>query len=178
MSEAEEICQMYFEMPGTELWNENILINTLNQIKYLASSGTFENIDEALQLCDEFSKLVDHLTLMAEKGKKFSVGSEAIEQNADFNLYHNEISHTSNTILVESDTLESVFTVFDNPNFMVSRDEAIIEYSKDWFEKIQRHAQPVSKDAKRSRMQFFNQIKKKIDFTKKEIEIINESVSG
>lgn len=175
MKEAREIAQLFVEMPSTEFWNQNILGNTLNQILYFANSGLFAKIDDALKLCDELKDVILHSRKMAEAGKKFLVGQSPTESHADFNLYHNEIAHTNNTILVVSDVAEGVFATYDSPNFIVSQDASLIEHTNQWFTSLRTHSLPVSREATRSRLYLFNQILRRIDFTKTELETLKKT---
>ena len=173
-TEISKILEDYFAAPNIELWNENILNNTLNQIKYFLISGNFEIPEEALVLCERMRSLILHLKKMAEKGKKFLIGKEPGADAGDYLLYHNELSYTNNLMLILSPHQNYIFTTYNNPNFMISENEKLVEYTKNWFERVKRLSQPVSLDANQSRMMLFNQIEKKIDLTAKEIEYILE----
>lgn len=175
--EVDDILQHYFRAPNIELWNENIITNTLNQIKYFLISGYFEKPEEALLLCDKMRALIKHLCAMAEKGKKFFPGNEVNTLSGDYKLYHNELSYTNNIMLVNSPNQDQVFTTYNNPNFMISSNQVLIEYTKNWFERVKRLSQPVSHDAHQSRMLLFNQIEKKIDLTIMEIKHLLERLS-
>ena len=175
MKEATEIARYFVDMPSTEMWNENLLGNTLNQIKYFANSGLFEDLDDALSLCDSIKDVINHVEAMAAAGKKFLPGTEPTENHSDFQLYHNEIAHTNNTVLVESGATQAVFSTYDSPNFIISQDETLIDYTRGWFERIKQHSLPVYKEAKRSRMYLFNQIRKRIDLTKVELETLKKT---
>jgi len=160
--EVDNILEHYFKAPNIELWNENIITNTLNQIKYFLISGYFEKPEESLVLCEKMRALVKHLCKMAEKGKKFFPGKEITQESGDYILYHNELSYTNNIMLINSPNHDQVFTTYNNPNFMISSNETLITYTKNWFERVKRLSQPVSLDAHQSRMLLFNQIDKKI----------------
>ncbi len=161
----------YYKMPNTELWNINILNNTLNQIKTFLRSGLFEDSDYTLVLLDELRVLINHVCLMAEHGKKFILGkSEPNDQSADFYLFHNEIAHTNNTLVVLSKQMNAVFTAFDNPNFIISRNPALIAHTMRWMSSIKTHSVSVTKDAKNNRLYLFDQIMRRIDWAEEDIK--------
>ncbi len=165
------VINKYYKMPNTELWNIHILNNTLNQIRTFVRSGLFEVPDYALFLLDELRTLMKHVCTMAKHGKKFIMGKpEPNQESADFYLYHNEIAHTNNTLLVMSKKMNAVFTAFDNPNFIISRNPAIVEHSYNWIKSIKQHSQPVTKDAKSNRLYLFDQIERRIFWTEKDIK--------
>lgn len=175
MKEVDAISERYLGMPCVEFWNQNILSNTLNQIKYFANSGMFETLDDALTVCDRLKEVMEHVKKMAADGKKYPIGQEAQEKHADFILYHNETAHTNNSLCVTSDTVNSVFVTYDSPNFIASTDQELVDYTQSWFDRLRRHSLPVSKDAFRSRNYLFNRIFKMIDFTKSELENLKKS---
>ena len=174
---ADEILQHYFPTPSVELWNENIITNTLNQIKYFLISGYFEHPDEAITLCEKMRGLIRHLLKMAEKGKKFRPGGNVHSSSGSYELYHNELSYTNNIMLICSDKYDQVFTTFNNPNFMLSSNEKLITFTQDWFDRVKKLSQPVSLDAHQSRMLLFNQIEKKINLTILEIKSLLEKLT-
>jgi hypothetical protein len=167
----------YFSVDNIELWNENIINNTLNQIKYFLISGYFQVPEHALVLCNKLRKLILHLRKMAETGKKIYVNKDAQPQAGNYNLYHNELSYTNNIMLILSPYQNYIFTTYNNPNFMISENEKLVEYTKEWFQRVKRMSQPVSLDASQSRMLLFNQIEKKIELTEKEIQHLIEKLS-
>lgn len=176
-AEVKEILYHYFRAPNVELWNENIMTNTLNQIKYFLISGYFEHPEEALVLCEKMRKLIRHLLKMAENGKKFYPGKEINIESGNYDLYHNELSYTNNIMLIQSPKYSQVFTTYNNPNFMLSTNETLISYTKNWFDRVKRLSQPVSLNAHQSRMLLFNQIEKKIDLTEMEIKHLLERLT-
>lgn len=175
--EVNEILEHYFRAPNIELWNENIITNTLNQIKYFLISGYFEKPEESLILCERMRSLIKHLCKMAESGKKYYPGKDINKDSGDYILYHNELSYTNNIMLINSPNHDQVFTTYNNPNFMLSDNETLITYTKNWFERVKRLSQPVSLDAHQSRMLLFNQIEKKIDLTEMEIKHLLERLT-
>jgi len=175
MKEVDAVASRYIGMPCMEFWNQNILSNTLNQIKFFANSGLFADLDHALMICDHLKDVMAHVKKMATAGKKFPIGQEPQEGHPDFLLYHNETAHTNNSLCVTSDTVNAVFATYDSPNFIASHDEGLVEYTKRWFDRLRRHSLPVSKDASRSRNYLFNRINKLIDLTKAELESLKAS---
>ncbi len=175
--DIDTILDHYFATPNIELWNENILNNTLNQIKYFLVSGFFEYPEEAFILCERLRSLLKHLRNMAENGKKIRIDQKNYDECSNYILYHNELSYTNNLMLIVSPFQNYIFTTYNNPNFMISENEQLIEYTKNWFQRIKKMSQPISLDASQSRMLLFNQIEKKIDLTVQEINNLLERLS-
>lgn len=175
MKEVDAVANRYIGMPCVEFWNQNILSNTLNQIKFFANSGLFAQLDHALIICERLQEVMEHVKKMATVGKKFPLGQEPQDKHPDFFLYHNETAHTNNSLCVTSDTVNAVFATYDSPNFIASQDQDLVEYSLRWFDRLRRHSLPVSKDASKNRNYLFNRIFKLIDLTKSELESLKAS---
>ncbi len=166
------IMDKYYSIPNVELWNEGVLTNTLNQIKYFLSSGAFKDPNDALMLCDKLLMMINHVYKMAKTGKKIKLNQDPELIDTKFEMYHNEISHTNNILLIESDTLKQIYFAYDNPNYIVTDNDELIDYTRDWFRKIRKSALPISLHAEKNRRAFFNIIRKQIEVTRGEIEHI------
>ena len=166
------IINKYYSIPNIEIWNEGVLTNTLNQIKYFLSGGIFKHPEDALYLCDKLEIMIKHAYKMAESGKKITINQNPETIDTKFLMYHNEISHTNNILLIESDSLNQIYFAYDNPNYIVSDNEDLINYTKSWFEKIRKSALPISLDAEKNRRAFFNIILKQINNTRDDIKHI------
>jgi len=165
------VIEKYYKMPNTELWNINILNNTLNQIRTFLRSGLFQDPEYSLILLSELRTLMRHVQTMAKYGKKFVLGKEKpTDKNVDFLLYHNEIAHTNNTLLVLSKQMNAVFTAYDNPNFIISFNPALIQHTLNWMKNIKQHAQPVTLEAKNNRLYLFDQIEKRIEWMEEDVK--------
>lgn len=166
------IINKYYSIPNIELWNEGVLNNTLNQIKYFLTGGIFKNPEDAYFLCDKLEKMIKHVQKMAETGKKITLEQNPDSIDTKFQMYHNEISHTNNILLIESESLNQIYFAYDNPNYIVTDNEELINYTRSWFSKIMKSATSISLDNEKNRRAFFNIIYKQIDNTREEIKHI------
>jgi len=160
----------YLQSKSIELWNLNVLDNTLNQIEYYAESGSIANLDDALLLCDKMAALVLHLKEMAAQGKKFPVGAKSMENRSDFVLFHNEMIFTNNTIIVSTESGKAIFSTLGNPNFIRGTDKRVTQFIEEWFDEIMIKSQPISSHAEKARNQYFNRLVRKVAQTKLRIE--------
>ncbi len=171
---AEKILEYYTQLPSTELWNVNIVDNTLSQIEYYATSGSFAKLEDALILCDKLEALIRHLKLMAEKGYKLPLDNKTVEGRGKFELFHNEMVFTNNTILVDTVAGKAIYTSFGNPNFLKSTDQRICLFMEEWIKKVMSKAQLISTQGEKSRDWFFNRLSRKIALTKNKLEMYIE----
>jgi len=168
---ADDMSRYYSNLPSTELWTTSIFDNTLQQILYHAKSGSFTNIEDALALCDEMKNLTDHLQNMAKHGKKFLPGSSPDSAVGSFDLYHNEMVYTNNTILFDTVKGKAIFSSYTNPNFLKINDQRLSDFTEDWMGKIKARSIKISELGEKHRHWYFNRLKKKIEIVKNKISI-------
>ncbi|MEM6320657.1 MAG: hypothetical protein AAF960_23510 [Bacteroidota bacterium] len=166
----EALLTHYLNVESTELWNLNVLDNTLNQIEYCIISGQIADPKIGLVLCDKLLLLVEHLQKMAKWGKKFPFDARAMERRTDFNLFHNEMIFTGNSIIVTNDLGKAVYSTFDNPNYIKATQQRAVAVMEHWFESILQTAQPISKHSEKIRRQYFRTLVTKVEQTKSAIQ--------
>ncbi len=171
---SEKVTKLYMNIPSYDVWNINIFDNTLSQIDYMVNIGAFRNLKDALTVCDKLIELISLMKYMAEKGKKGISKANIDASNIPFELYHNEIAHTNNTVLAVSDEGRVIYTSFDNPNFLKSRDPNFGINSENWFKKLISRSSSISVNTERKRQWFFNYLEMKVKTLKKRINLIVE----
>lgn len=175
LQKSDEILSLYNRLPSTELWTLRLVDNTLNQIEFVATIGQFAEPHLPLLLCDKLSALLEHMQSMASKGYKFSVQAGPDAEGASFDLYHNELLSTNNTILVESPAGDFLYTTFANPNFMVSADPRLCDYSKEWLKTALSKSVPIGTNAEKNRMGFFQKLLRKVQTVRSRLEAQQEN---
>lgn len=153
-----EIHQGYQRIPSTEYWSQNVVDNTVNQINLFRDSHLFADPGMADMLKGQMRDLIAHLDTQTGEGFKNK------ETKSEFQLYHNEISHTNNNILVmDGDTPRQVFITFDNPNFMISIHPHFLDYTTNWFQKLTRGSTLLTEVNPRFRTRFFDRLMHRVD---------------
>ncbi|MBR9920802.1 MAG: hypothetical protein GYB31_08180 [Bacteroidetes bacterium] len=163
LKKSDAVLDLYNQLPSTELWTLSLIDNTLNQLEYIATIGQFADPEMPLLLCEKLFALLQHMTKMAEVGHKFSVQAGPEGPGASFDLYHNEMLSTNNTILVTSDSGKYLYTTFANPNFLVSTDPKLCSYSEDWLKTTISKSVPIGQNTSKNRLWFFRQLQRKLD---------------
>ncbi len=167
---AEEIHHAYRQIPTTELWTLNLIDNTLNQIEYHVASGLFQNPLDALVICEKLCDLTWHMQKMAEHGRKFARGKPADSSGAKFELYHNEMIYTNNTIYVQSPIGRMVYTTHGNPNFLKTTDKRMCNYIHTWFENVMNKSSKISSQGEKGRKWYFEQLRRRIETVRLRLE--------
>lgn len=155
------ILQLYAQLPSQEFWPVHILDNTLNQLRYAIYEGNLPDKDMAQLLRGQIADMVDELERMAQLGYKDIPGCRNISP-ASFELYENEIMHTSNIFFVLSPVAKQVFYTYDNPNFLTTNHPDFCDYTERWFEKIRRRSQRMSVDGGKHRKVFFEELRRRV----------------
>lgn len=159
----------YFGYDGMEMWNIRFLDITLDQIKYYAHSGIFENKEDILSIFKEVEKMSRHLKKMAEVGYKFNL-EKPEEKLGHLTVHMNELVASTNIIYVNADNYNYVFTTFDPPNFIRSSDDRFCIYTENWINMTKKHSLLISGAGERERERTFRLITKKIERAKQELE--------
>ncbi|MCO6485760.1 MAG: hypothetical protein J5I41_08305 [Saprospiraceae bacterium] len=143
---------IYQDIPSTEYWSVNILDNTMNQIRFQYESRRLPDRELALSLMDQLWEMIRLMERQAVEGVKSGT-------DTGFSLYHNEITHTNNTILVTSASRPvGVFVTYDNPNFMYSQDITLVGYTQEWFRKLEEGSTVIARAGTRQRTRFFKEL--------------------
>ncbi len=162
------ILEKYYAIPSIEFWNTMILDITLSQIRYTLESGLFKVQSDAILLCDDLARFLDHMELMATQGSKINCKTGNI--GASFDLYYNEIAHSNNLILAASKRTEYIFLSFGNPHYMFTTADRAVHYTRGWFLSLQGQSQRISHSARKVRTAFFNQLRKRVLQARAQIE--------
>jgi hypothetical protein len=83
-------------------------------------------------------------------------------QCGKLDLYYNEISPATISLLLESPSAKGVFTVLDDPDFMYSDNPYLYEYTLAWMHKLRVKCVRISEDAEREWRIYFNRIREQI----------------
>lgn len=171
---ARQTAEMYTKIYSRDVWTLDIIDNTLQQISYLVEIGKFSTNEDLRLILEDLNSLIEHTSLMAEFGTKFSPRTTPLPQMHTLDLFINEFSTTNNTILGISDQTKVLISTFQHPNFLLSTDERLCLKSESWFKELINNSTNISKSAGPKRIKYFNKLREKINFTKKMIELNNQ----
>jgi len=164
------ILKHYNLISGVEIWGNNPLEVTLNQIQYYFENGMFAEPEEALLLCDQLMQLMEHLHNMTFHRKKFMPGQEPNVSNSDFGLYHRYLSASNNFLLAQSKTFRMTYVTIDNLHAIETTDKEFYEFMEDWERKLIKQSEHVTLDSDTSTARFFNVAEKKVEAFREQIK--------
>ncbi|MBK7344918.1 MAG: hypothetical protein IPJ06_18570 [Saprospiraceae bacterium] len=152
-----QLKEAYAAIPSTEYWSINILDNTINQIRFYSETDNFTDSRMCKTLLNQLEELVERMEETARRGCKSG------NDQGQFHLYHNEITHTNNTILVERGGHPiQTYCSFDNPNFLTTDYSDFCIYTRRWFEKLRKGSTYLSIAGSRQRVIYFRELRRRL----------------
>jgi transcriptional regulator with XRE-family HTH domain len=156
---GKEIYNAYCQVPAIEIWTEESLNSTLNQILYCWESGLFENPKDLTLIIEQTYKMIDLIQKQAEVGSK----TLDIKHTDNFQMYHTEIQIGNNSVLVTAGEQKMVYIRHQTFNTLRSTNPNFCRETEQWLHNEIRKAVPISGVAEKQRYQFFQKIRQKID---------------
>ena len=159
-SQIQRIAQLYASIAGEEIWNNNMLDITLNQLRYCYHAGRFKKKEDIRKLFDLLRGLIQKLNNIVIFGEKRSGDGVAKVQ-----VWYNELVQNNAFILVQlSEKQRFVYTIFDAPNFMNSSESRMCEYSQAFFNRLKSYSLPLNEAINDSnRLLFIDRLNKKVN---------------
>ncbi len=155
---SEQIWDYYSHIDSTEIWTEDSVNVTLNQIEFYHNCGFFQDQNEGPHLCDVFALLLNKVRQWAMDGVKD-------KKKGKLMLYKNEILFADNTVLFKVDNRRIVFI----PHSMVevistTQEPFCTQTEKDILSYVDRSVL-ISTTGEKERNKFFNSMLAKIKNT-------------
>lgn len=156
---GKEIYDTYCQVPAIEIWTEESLNSTLNQILYCWESGLFENPKDVNIIIDQTYKMIELIQKQAEVGSK----TLDVKHIDNFQMYHTEIQIGNNCVLVTAGEQKMVYIRHQTFNTLRSTNPNFCKETEQWLHNEIRKSMPISGVAEKQRYQFFQKIIQKID---------------
>ncbi len=158
---ANQVQQKYLSIATKEYWHIRMIDNTFSQISYALESGFFKDPAEADLLLEQMLRGLQHVKSMAEQGHKRFLEDSETTQRSKFQLYLSDLPTNVHFLVSQADSRQ-LFSTFDNPNFMHTRNKAICHYAAEWFENLQNKSVLISESGHKARNQFFHRMEKEL----------------
>lgn len=164
-----QIIKTYIQIPSTEILNEEIVLVSLKQIEFYREANLFENKHVLLKVYSQLEELINHLELQAEQGLKFLYNEKASPLSAQNNIYINECLLGTNSIYVDAGDRQITILNHAGINFMSTQDKHFCDYTFNNIKNIIRKSTHISVIGEKERSIFFNSMREKIYFKKKNV---------
>ncbi len=169
-SASKQIWNKYLKTPSIEIWSNESINATLNQIEYCWDCGLFQNPKEAIIICNQMIDVVNHIEKQASLGNKFQFNSNATKEGESFKLYYNEVTISDNTILFKMDGQNFTYITHNLFNILSSSNEKFCLQTSQFFERIIKRSSLISQVSEKERIIFFRRATGKIESLRKKIE--------
>jgi hypothetical protein len=157
-----EIVNCYNKIPSIEIWGEDTINSTIQQIRFYNESGIFKKEESVQELFIQLEELVNHFEKQAENGKKFMKDKNEESGENNFQLFYNEVFMGHNSILTEMDKSYHVFINHGVLNYMITHDKNFCDYTKKTFENTMSKSSLISSVNEKDRKRFFGKLRQKI----------------
>ena len=166
-SKFESMSQAFAEIPSTEIWTNETIESTLQQIKFYWDAGFFENADAAHRVLDNVEQMIRRIAKQAEIGQK--IGNNGASTGASYQLYLCDLMIGNNSIYINVGDSAMSSIGYNTFNSILTRNEAFNKQHFNWMENLKSKSIQISGMAEKLRNQFFKAQIKKIEFHRNEI---------
>ena len=156
------VLDLYYQIPSTEIWSDETVNVTLNQINYYYECG-YIGAELALQLYDEFGKMISIILENASSGSKNRLTS-------NFNLYKNEILIAETTILFKMGDKRAAFITYNTMNLLSTSQAEFCRSIETYLNNLQNKSILISTTGEKERNKFFKKMNEKILHQKNQIQ--------
>jgi hypothetical protein len=160
---GQQIFNHYTSIRRTEIWSEETLNVTLRQIQFYYDCGFFTDPSYGVQLCDEYSELLNNIRKWAEAGFKE-------KKENSFDLYKNDLLIADNTILFKMAGKRMVFLPYNTLNILSTTHEPFCEHTDNYLTNLISKSEKISTIGEKQRNTFFNQMDQKIQMMRKKLQ--------
>lgn len=153
---GQEIIALYSKVPSAEIWIAESINATLRQVEYYHDAGVFRKKESIALLYDQLTILMHHIREQAEHGEKFLVGQKPNGKGGAYELYYNEVFLGHNSIVIETDGVQTAYLNHAVMNFMYTHDSEFCNYTLRSIENNMKKSVLISTVGEKERNRFFN----------------------
>ncbi|MFM1931401.1 MAG: hypothetical protein RL226_704 [Bacteroidota bacterium] len=161
---ADELVDLYNQfakIPSVEIWTEETIASTLQQIKFYWEAGFFNAANDALLVLDDVDKLLSRISRQAEIGQK--INAAGASTGVQFQLYLCDLMIGNNSILVEMGESKVSFIGYNTFNSIHTRNRIFNSEHAQWVTNLQSKSIQISMMAEKIRNQFFKAQSRKVN---------------
>jgi hypothetical protein len=156
-----ELYDRYARIPSTEIWSDETIESTLQQVKFYWDAGFFASVAAAHLVLDDIEAMMQRIARQAETGQK--IGLNGASTGAPFQMYLCDLMIGNNSIYIELGETAVSFIGYNTFNAIQTRNEHFNEQHLRWMENLRSKSIQISGMAEKIRNQFFKAQRKKID---------------
>ncbi|NBP05144.1 MAG: hypothetical protein EBV15_02830 [Bacteroidetes bacterium] len=163
-----DITRKYQSIPTTEIWNEDTIKSTIQQIRFYWEAGFFKDPATLLDILEDLTGVIEMASRQAETGKKYNPAKGTFN-DTPFSMYISDLMIGNNHVFMSSGTRTSSYIGYGSFNYMRTANAVFNGQISGWLENLIAKSTLVSKVAEKQRNQFFKQALKRVVELKEEI---------
>jgi hypothetical protein len=153
---ASQLHQLYTNIPSSEIWSNQLSLNTIEQIRYAAENDLFANKKTGKLICNQLTSTIKDVEEYAMRGNK--AGSEA----SSFEWYfYNVIGGI--TYLAETDNTKTAFIRFNTFNNLQVENGPLCEEVTHWLDQLKQDSTGFSKQGSVQRNRYLKKTYESFD---------------
>ncbi|MCK5401320.1 MAG: hypothetical protein KAJ28_06765 [Flavobacteriaceae bacterium] len=165
LDSAFKLGEIYNYINIIEIWTDNTLSGSLQQVLYYFESGLLSK-EDALHICDDIEKVIHHIE--KQTIKQSLIGSK---NKSTYHLYKCDLHPLNNTIMVKTAHQKVFFSPYSVINYFKIEHQQTCDHIYELLEKQMKNSKLLVNTGEKDRILFFNKILKKIDTVRVRIKI-------
>jgi len=165
LQSAIDLGNIYKHINITELWNDNTINGTLQQVLYYFEAGLVSK-DIALRICDDLHEVVNNI----EK-ETIQQSINDLENEKFFHLYKHDLHTLTNTVMLVTPYQKAFFTPFTVLSYFKIEHKDTCDMMHEFLQKQMSNSKLLATSGERDRTIFFKTIHQKISISKERINL-------
>jgi hypothetical protein len=161
------VWEKYTTVRSTEILNYETLNATLSQIEFAYECGIFKSKEEASELLDDCTLMLNNIQAQAEAGMKSTLTKKG---TGEFNIYINEVLIGDNSVLFKLGSKRLVFITANQFNILSTTNAYFCKLMEDYIENIINKSILISHTAERERSKFFHRMSMQIETVRERLK--------
>ena len=165
LESAFKLGEVYKDINIIELWNDNTIIGTLQQVLYYFESRLLSK-ESALLICQDIEDVIKHIE--EQTIQQSLTGSK---NKATFHLYKTDLHTLNNTIMVKTPNQKLFFQPFTVLTYFKIAHQPTCDLMFEFFEKQMANSKLLVNAGEKDRNLFFNKMHEKINRLRMRVKI-------
>lgn len=151
---GEQIARSFLQIGSVEIWNNETISGSLQQIRFYWEAGFFAHKETALGILRELRQLVMDINRQAEIGKKINPLNGNV-CDAAYTLYVTDLRIGNNFVFLKAEQKEASYLAYNTFNYMRTTNLHFNAQALSWLQNLIAKSTLVSQVAEKQRNQFF-----------------------
>lgn len=161
-AKAIAVSELFCRVPTVEIWNEDSIKSTSQQIRFYWEAGFFKEQETLIKVMREFKSMIEMVQRQAEMGYKFNPWKGSYSQ-ATYLLYISDLMIGNNCVYFSAGEKRSSYIGYNSFNYMRTTNNHFNDQVQRWLQNRIAKSTLVSGMSEKIRNQFFKEQLKRIE---------------